>query len=99
MFYLVGSRFFGTHREDSDWDYLGEDTPENRKLCEVLGLKQIPANPQLTRYWNNGIDICLVSNLERSIRARDIAAAMPDIKELTKAERHQRIREIIHGLG
>jgi len=36
-FYLTGSRFFGTHNENSDWDFFTEDCPEVRKELENLG--------------------------------------------------------------
>lgn len=101
MFYLVGSRFFGTHREDSDWDFFGADTASNRVLLERLGLKQRPTlKSGDIHYWGNyrgrWLDVVLTKALEQRIHARDVLARLPGVKELTKFERYQKIREITH---
>jgi len=36
-FFLTGSRFFGTHHENSDWDFFVEDSPQIRKVLENWG--------------------------------------------------------------
>ena len=97
MFYLVGSRFFGTYRPDSDWDFLAENTPERHEDCLRLGLKRLENSPHV-RYYGNGLDVCLVDDLERSLKARDIVASSPEIVNLPKNERHQKLKEIKSGL-
>ena len=38
-FHLTGSRFFGDHNVDSDYDFFTKDTPEVRIFLESLGLE------------------------------------------------------------
>jgi hypothetical protein len=104
MFYLVGSRFYGTHRDDSDWDYLGEECFENRELCERMGLKLVPSpDTGGTHYWGyfdgRFLDVLLVNDLANRVHARDKVAEIPGVQGLTKAERHKKVREAIDGLG
>jgi hypothetical protein len=104
MFYLVGSRFYGTHRSDSDWDYLGEECIANRELCESMGLRLVPSpDTGGTHYWGyhqgRVYDILLVEDLANRIHARNEVAKLPNVASLTKAERHKKVREIINGLG
>lgn len=94
MFYLVGSRFFGTHREDSDYDFIAEDNETNRKICEDLGLSRLePKIP--VRYAGEPVDICLVPNVQPYIRARDEIARLPDLANLSKEERHNKIVTLV----
>jgi len=95
--YLVGSRFFGTHRDDSDYDYIAEDTPQNRKLCENAGLKRCES--RFVRYTSDTMDVCLASpaDVKAAIYARDRVAELPNVRELTKAERHQKIQEFFRS--
>lgn len=102
MFYLVGSRFFGTHHENSDWDFLGAKTQENRELCERMGLReQPPPKSGDVHYWGmyqgRWLDILLTSNLEQKIYARDTLAKFPNVSQLNKTERYQKIREILNA--
>ena len=100
MFYLVGSRFYGTHRDDSDWDYLAENNAKNRERCERMGLQVVPSPPTGgTHYWGRyqgrTLDILLVDDVMRRVYARDVLAKLPEVKQLSKSERHRRVREII----
>lgn len=97
MFYLIGSRFFGTHRPDSDWDYVGEKNLENQKLCETLGMKEVPGSPSpsMMRYWGMNHDILLVDDLPRQLRIRDEIARFPN---LSKEERQKKMKEIANGM-
>jgi len=40
-FYLTGSRFFGTDRPDSDWDFFTQDSPEVRQFLRENGFREI----------------------------------------------------------
>lgn len=94
MFYLVGSRFFGDYREDSDFDFIAEDNEINRRICEDLGLERL--QPQIpVRYAAEPLDVCLVPNVQPYIRARDEVARLPDLLNLTKDERHQKIVSLV----
>jgi hypothetical protein len=46
IFHLTGSRFFGTERAESDWDYFAKDSLLNRFLLKVLGFRRIQGQPQ-----------------------------------------------------
>jgi len=98
MFYLVGSRFYGMHREDSDYDYVAEDTPENRATCERMGLQRILSSPKV-RYGglSNGrsYDVCLYKNVAKYVRARDKVAQLPSIYGWTTDERHAKVLEFL----
>lgn len=96
MFHLVGSRFFGTDRVDSDYDFIAANTPEVHSECLRLGLKRL--DTETNRYFGHGVDVCLVPNLERSLKARDELASIPNIKDLSKSERHLKLKEIMRGL-
>jgi len=98
MFYLVGSRFYGLHHEDSDWDYVAGDTPENRELCERLGLKRVDGDKDV-RYHGAGMDVWLINDVERSVRARDIVAQFPYLSGLTKEQRIQLKKEVYASLA
>jgi|SRR6185436_10977149 len=100
MFHLVGSRFFGTNHENSDWDYFAEKTQENRERCERMGLKEQPVRKSgSVHYWGlyrgRWLDVLLVDDLESKLRARDTLAKLPGVAQLSKSERYQKIREII----
>jgi hypothetical protein len=95
MFHLVGSRFFGTARDDSDWDYIGENTEENRIHCLALGLQQLE-NPR--RFFGHGKDVYLVDNLDLHLYARELVAALPNVQQMDKATRHEKLREILDAL-
>ena len=90
MFYLVGSRFFGDYRPDSDYDLVGEDTPEIREFLERQGFKRLDSIH--VRYHRDNLDVCLVENLEARLYARDNVD-----KNLPKRERHEKIRELINA--
>ena len=46
VFYITGSRYFGTHRVDSDWDFLtSSDNPGNHERLTKLGFK--------LNHWDN----------------------------------------------
>lgn len=92
-FHLVGSRFFGTHRPNSDYDYLAEDIPENHQLCVSMGLKKLDSPFQ--RYYGHGVDVCLVSNLDVRLKARDELAKLPNVRQLSKRARHSKLKELI----
>lgn len=92
MLYLVGSRFFGTNRDNSDFDFVGEDTPENRTLCEKLGAKRIES--PFVRYHGKGFDICLVNNIEAQLFARREVKKL-DVNSMSKKERHEKVKEFI----
>lgn len=93
MLYLVGSRFFGNHRPDSDWDFIGEDSEENRKFCEGMGLSRL-TNTSLVRYHGYAIDVCLVNDIDARLFARDQIALL-DWRKMTKQERHNKIMELV----
>lgn len=93
MFHLVGSRFYGTHRPDSDYDYIAANTPENHRYCVQLGLKKLDSKYE--RYFGHGIDVCLVPNLELSLYARDELAKVEGVQRMTKQERHAKLKEFI----
>jgi hypothetical protein len=102
MFYLVGSRFFGAHRENSDWDYFGAKTQENREICERMGLKELPPRKSGSlHYWGKyqgrWLDVLLVDDLMHKIYARDALAKLPGVEKLSKVERYQKIREILNA--
>jgi hypothetical protein len=97
MFYLVGSRFFGTAKKNSDWDYIALDLPKNRELLENLGLKLRKQTPSgAVQYWgqvgDTTVDVCLVTNLEARLYARMRAW---EFRNLPKAERHAKIKEFV----
>ncbi len=43
---VIGSRYFGGVRTQSDWDFVAEDTPEMRAFLQVCGFK-------MTRYYKD----------------------------------------------
>lgn len=42
LFYLTGSRFFGNHKDYSDWDFFTKDTPEIRQQLVEWGFVEVP---------------------------------------------------------
>lgn len=96
MLYLVGSRYFGTHRPDSDIDYIGDDSEENRALCEKSGLKRIDS-PK-TRYAGHGNDVCLYPDVTKYVQARDKLAEVPGVRDMSTDERHLKLLEILDAL-
>jgi hypothetical protein len=97
ILHLVGSRFYNAHREDSDFDYIGENTPEMRRFCLSLGLRRLDQSKH-ERYWGHGIDVCLVPNLEISLKARDALLKIPNIDKMSKADRHDKLMEVMRAL-
>lgn len=96
MFHLVGSRFYGTHREDSDYDFIAEDNEENRRTCVSLGLRRLDS--PYVRYVGHGLDVCLLKNVEKYVQARDLLSQVPNVRKLSKYERHSKLKEIINGM-
>jgi len=97
-FFLVGSRFYGTNREDSDYDYIAEDTPEARQECIKLGLSRLESSPKV-RYVGHGFDICLVKNVKKYVEARDQVAKLPNVTNLSKGERHFKLLRTLETLN
>jgi hypothetical protein len=101
MFHLIGSRYYGVNREDSDYDYIAQDTPENRALCESLGMQRVPDDPRV-RYYGNKHDVMLYTeDVNKYVKARDELAKRP-VYGLTTDERHALLMEILqedaHGM-
>jgi|SRR6185369_13198980 len=74
--YLTGSRFFQTHRPDSDFDYFAEDGEEIRTLLNADGFTQTQA--QMSPFANTvavfekgKIHIQLVQDLKLKVRVQE----------------------------
>lgn len=93
MFYLVGSRFFQTHREDSDIDLIANDTPENRAFLVSKGLECYSNDP--VRYVGFGYDVALFPDVKPYVDARDKLGKAPGVHNLTKRERHRVLSKIV----
>lgn len=91
-FYLTGSRYFRTHRQDSDYDFFAQDTPALRSFLDSAGFR--PHNPLDDEWmdtysldpniahvmrWKFGfphIDVQLVKDLELKRRAQGMIDAL-----------------------
>lgn len=92
MFYLAGSRYFGTATEDSDDDYVAQDNPTNRKVCETLGMKRVTES-KWVKYHGFRVDVLLVQNIESTLYAREMAFL--HCPKADKKTRHAYILEAI----
>jgi len=72
MFYLVGSRYFGTEHENSDHDYVAQDTPFHREFCENMGMKRVTES-KWVKYHGHRVDVLLVQNIESALYGREMA--------------------------
>lgn len=96
--YLIGSRFYRCHKADSDWDYVGEDTPENHQKCLSLGMSRVWRNKKRAQYYgkvgNRWMDVTLVPDIDVHLQARETLGEMPDMKFLSKKERTERLYKV-----
>lgn len=72
--YLTGSRFFGGFREDSDYDYMGQYTPDNLKELLERGFK---VGSVCLFSKDHSEDIFLVNDIDRFVKARDHLLKLP----------------------
>ena len=92
MFYLIGSRYFGTDTEKSDHDYVAQDTSENRWTCEKFGMKRV-TDSKWVKYHGHRVDVLLVLNIESTLYAREMAFL--HCPKADKKARHAYILECI----
>ena len=95
--FLIGSRAYGCHRPNSDWDYMGEDNPENHQYCQSLGLRRV-WNIRVPQYFgkvgNRWMDVILVPDIDLRLQVHEELGDMPDMRFLSKEERTQRLRKL-----
>jgi hypothetical protein len=72
ILHLTGSRFFGNARTDSDYDYIGEYSPEN-----LEGLIKTGYSLQCAFLTKPEETIILVNNLEKYLAARERLYELP----------------------
>jgi hypothetical protein len=92
MFYLAGSKYFGTDTEKSDTDYVAQDTPFHHELCQKLGMKRVTES-KWVKYHSFRVDVLLVLNIESTLYAREMAFL--HCPKADKKTRHAYILEAI----
>lgn len=80
-FHLTGSRYFGGVHQDSDYDFMVEDSPEVQQFLRVLGFKKLEidcyddAATSVVFNWSQGkqsVDVQCVKGLETKLRAQEL---------------------------
>lgn len=102
QFHLTGSRFFGTAKPGSDWDFFAEYNPNHVNALLTLGFIQLTSstssyNDQDTRavfrYTSSkiNIDVQLVNDAARKQRIQEIIKHHPGFRDLmTKMPKEKR---------
>lgn len=76
---VIGSRYFGGVRSQSDWDFIAEDTPEMRSFLQSTGwiCTRIYDNKELsnTSFWRHtthSAELFLCQSVRRRVWVREI---------------------------
>lgn len=86
-FFLTGSRFFGTEKGWSDWDFFAEDKPYVHEFLRSLGFKDLPDNELVEHYHGDpniafvyvhpsNVHVQLVNDAELKLEAQTILRHM-----------------------
>lgn len=84
-FHLTGSRYFGNSKQNSDYDFMVEDSPEVQQFLNVLGFKKLEidcyddAATSVVFNWSQGkqsVDVQCVKNIETKLRAQELLRKM-----------------------
>lgn len=74
---LTGSRFFGTERPDSDWDYFAQDSPEARGELEHAGFictaeALSPTSNCRAVYQSERMHVMLMRNAAQAVAVQEL---------------------------
>lgn len=86
-FYLTGSRFFGTQRPDSDWDFFTDDFFLQQEL-KRNGWTQLKENAQYaeTTYSKGPVHLQIVPNADRKRQVQTLLAPILSLGQLPKLQ-------------
>jgi len=86
VFYLTGSRQFGTHTYDSDFDFFVGEQPNLDEFLLALGFELIPAeftgygDPLILRvyeHWNANVHVQVVTSAPQKLDAQELLDTLP----------------------
>ena len=95
-FFLTGSRYFGTHRQDSDLDLFAKASPEVSDFLRRLGFRHVghnygPRTDSLTEevFRKDNVDVQLVSDLAAKLAIQYALSRVRLLERVNHQEHHE----------